>query len=369
MRALILAGGRATRLYPLTLTTPKAMTPLLGRPFLEHVLAWLRRGGVDHVTLLLGHLPDPIRDHFGDGSAYGVWLDYAVEREPLGSGGALKQVEAELTERFFALNADSYTDLDLRAMAEAHRAAGAEISIALARVDDPSAFGVVERDTGGRIRRFVEKPPREEAPSDLVNAGTWLFELSALRRVAAGRPSMVERELFPELAAEAGLYGYVPPADAYWIDAGTPDRYLQLHRDLLTGRVSPALPVRQREGWPGLLVGEPDGVAPVVERGGTLAGPVVLGSGARIGAGARVDGPAVIGAGGVLDTGATVTDSILWGGCRLEAGARVAGSVVAGHCTVGAGATIENCIAGEGAHILPNAVVRSRTVAPGERVE
>src|SRR6266542_2234500 len=169
MRALLLVGGKATRLRPLTLATPKAMTPVLGRPFLEHVLAWLRRYDVLDVTLLLGFLPAPIRAHFGDGHAFGVRLSYLVEDEPLGSGGAIKQLEQELTAPFFALNGDIFTDLDLTAMADAHHR------------------GVVALDDAGLIRRFVEKPPREEAPSDLINAGVWLFEPAALQRIAAGR--------------------------------------------------------------------------------------------------------------------------------------------------------------------------------------
>src|SRR5579884_562968 len=185
MRALILVGGRATRLRPLTLSTPKAMTPVLVRPFLEHVLAWLRRQEVRDVTLLLGYLPDPIRAYFGDGRAFGVTLDYVAENEPLGSGGAIRQLAPDLTAPFFALNGDIYTDLDLRAMAAAHAAAGAEVTISLVAVEDPSAYGVVAVDGASWIERFVEKPPPGQAPSNLVNAGTWLFEPAALRRIPA----------------------------------------------------------------------------------------------------------------------------------------------------------------------------------------
>jgi NDP-sugar pyrophosphorylase family protein len=197
VRALVLAGGKATRLRPLTERTPKAMTPLLNRPFLEHVLAWLVRHDVRDVTLLLGFLPGPIRAYFGDGADFGVRLSYLVEDEPLGSGGAIKQLEQELTAPFFALNGDIFTDLDLTAMADAHHRAGVEMSMFLHRVADPSMYGVVALDDAGLIRRFVEKPPREEAPSDLINAGVWLFSPGAVRRIAAGRFTMVEQDLFP----------------------------------------------------------------------------------------------------------------------------------------------------------------------------
>jgi mannose-1-phosphate guanylyltransferase len=208
MRALILAGGKATRLRPLTFATPKALTPILGRPFLEHVLAWLRRHDVRDVTLLLGHMAGPIRDHFGDGRAFGVSLSYVSEETPLGSGGAIKQLEHELTAPFFAINGDIYTDLDLQEMADRHARSGAEVTMALVPVDDPSQYGVVDLDRRGRIRRFVEKPPPEQAPSNLVNAGVWLFEPAAVRRIAAGRYTMVEQELFPELAGTGRLLGH-----------------------------------------------------------------------------------------------------------------------------------------------------------------
>jgi mannose-1-phosphate guanylyltransferase len=369
MRALILVGGKATRLRPLTLTTPKAMTPVLGRPFLEHVLAWLRRHDVLDVTLLLGYLPDPIRAHFGDGRAFGVRLGYVTEDAPLGSGGAIKQLEPELTSAFFALNGDIYTDLNLRAMAAAHERTGAELTISLVRVEDPSAYGVVAVDGDGWIRQFVEKPKREEAPSDLVNAGAWLFDPAAVRRIAGDRFTMVEQELFPQLAGERRLLGYAEPC--YWMDAGTPLRYLQLHRDLLTGRAAPALAIVERRGWPGLSVqttaGAPgsSGPPPSLDPNGTLDGPVTLGSGARIGAGARVSGPASIGANVVLQDGARVEDSVLWDGCRLGPDAGVTSSVLAAGCVIGAGARVIDSVLGDGVHVLPGATVRGASVDPG----
>jgi mannose-1-phosphate guanylyltransferase len=372
MRAVILAGGRATRLRPLTLTTPKAMTPVLGRPFLEHVLAWLCRHEVRDITLLLGYLPDPIRAHLGDGSAFGVRLSYVTEDEPLGSGGAIKQLEAELDEPFFALNGDIYTDLDLGAMLGAHRRAAAELSIALVRVDDPSAYGVVALDGEGWITRFVEKPRREEAPSDLINAGVWLFEPSAVRRIAAGRFSMVEQELFPELASARRLLGHTAPC--YWMDAGTPQRYLQLHRDLLTGRVISPLALREHPAWPGLVpdtpAGAPDagGAAPVVDASAAFSGPVVLGAGTRLGAGARIEGPASLGDGVQLEAGAVVADSVLWAHCRVEARAQVSGSVLAAGCVVGAGAALSGCVLGDGVRVRPGARLHGATVDPGQTI-
>lgn len=366
MRALVLAGGKATRLRPLTLNTPKAMTPVLGRPFLEHLLAWLARHEVRDVTLLLGHLPDPIRAHFGDGSAFGVRLDYLAEEEPLGSGGAIKQLEQELTEPFFAINGDIFTDLDLSAMAAAHRESGAALSIALTPVEDPSPYGVVELAGDGRIRRFVEKPSREEAPSNLINAGVWLFDPEAVRRIPAGRFSMVEQELFPELAAAGRLYGH--PADGYWIDAGTPARYLQLQRDLLGGVARPALPLVERVGWPGLAVGDTagsDAGPPRLAAGVVLEDAVVLGAGVRVGPRAVLRGPLTVGGGCVIGDGAVVADSLLWDGCAVGREARVSGSVLASGCHVGDGAVLQEAVLGEGVTVRPGARLRGAVADAG----
>jgi mannose-1-phosphate guanylyltransferase len=373
MRAVLLAGGKATRLRPLTERAPKAMTPVLGRPFLEHVLAWLVRHDVRDLTLLLGFLPDPIRAYFRDGYQFGVKLTYVVEEQPLGSGGAIKQLEHELREPFFALNADVFTDLDLGAMASAHRASGAEASIFLSRVEDPSSYGVCALDRDGWIERFVEKPPREEAPSNLINAGVWLFEPSVLERIAAGRFTMVEHDLFPGLAAERRLYGYVAETP-YWIDAGTPERYLQLQRDLLEGRAAGALAIVERPGWPGVVLqsaaGDPDGEGqpPRLAVGVALHGPVVLGAAVVAGEGCTLQGPATLGGRTVLGSGVQISDSILWEDCRAGDGAVIRSSVLAHGCRVGEGAVIDACVLGEGVRVRAGAMLSGARVDPGEAV-
>jgi mannose-1-phosphate guanylyltransferase len=373
MRALLLAGGKATRLRPLTDRTPKAMTPVLGRPFLEHVLAWLARYDIRDVTLLLGFLPDPIRDYFRDGYQFGVKLTYVVEDQPLGSGGAIKQLERELTEPFFALNADVFTDLDLAAMAADHQASGAEASIFLARVDDPTSYGVCAVDSDGWIERFVEKPRREEAPSDLINAGVWLFEPSILDRIAAGRFTMVEQDLFPALATERRLHGYVGNA-AYWIDAGTPERYLMLQEALLNGEAAGALAIVERPGWPGLVLqavgGEPggEGTPPRVGAGTRLDGPVVLGAGSIAGESCVLSGPLTIGARGVIGNRAQIEGSVLWEDCRIGDGAVIRSSVLARGCTIGEGSVLERCVLGDGARIHAGAVLTEARIDPGESV-
>jgi mannose-1-phosphate guanylyltransferase len=370
MRALILAGGKATRLQPLTLTTPKAMTPVLGRPFLEHVLAWLRANDVTDVTLLLGYLADPIRSHFGNGSAFGVRLTYLTESSPLGSGGAIKQFEEQLTSPFFAINGDIFTDLDLRAMATAHTVAGREITISLVPVDDPSQYGVVALDGDGRITRFVEKPAAGEAPTNLINAGVWLFQPAALSRITPGRFTMVEQDLFPEQARAGRLLGYAD--DCYWMDAGTPARYLQLHRDLLTGRCVSPLTLAAHPGLPNVLLSRPAVVfdapvagLPVVDTAAVFDGPSVLGARVRVGERAAVAGPASLGDDVVLDDGAFIADSVLWDGCRVERNARVYGSVLAADCIVEPGARVEDCVLGDGVRVPAGVAIRNASVTPG----
>ncbi len=371
MRALILVGGKATRLRPLTFATPKALTPVLGRPFLEYVLTWLRGHGVTEVTLLLGHLADPIRARFADGAAFGVSLSYVAEREPLGSGGAIRQLADELAAPFFAINGDIYTDLDLRAMRAAHMAFGAEVTIALAPVDDPSQYGVVALDGTGAIRRFVEKPSPGEAPSNLVNAGVWLFEPAAVRRIPAGRYTMVEQELFPYLARAGRLYGY--PACTYWMDVGTPERYLQLHRELLTGRAPAPFALVQRPGWPGLVPAcaadadrsesEP---RPEIDPLGIVDGPCVIGPGTRVGERAAVAGPACLGRDVTIQAGAWVADSVLWDGCFVGQHAHVVSSVLAAGCIVEPGARIEGCVLGDRVRVRAGVTLRGASVNPGQ---
>jgi mannose-1-phosphate guanylyltransferase len=372
MRALLLAGGKATRLRPLTERMPKAMTPLLGRPFLEHLLGWLVRHDVRDVTLLLGFLPGPIQSYFGDGARWGVRLSYLVEEQPLGSGGAIKQVEAELTETFLALNADIFSTAALDRLVIAHRRAAADVTIALQPVDDPSSYGVVALDEAGRVTAFVEKPAPEEAPSNLINAGIWALEPGALGRIAAGRFTMVEHELFPALAREGRLSGAV--VEGYWLDAGTPERYLQLHRDLLAGRVAGVLPLVEQRGWPGLRV-PPTGGAPAEEgrpprlgHGAAVCGPVVLGADVVLEAGAVVEGPASIGAGCRLGAGSRVTDAVLWEDCSVGEHSVITASILATGCRVGARAHLTDCVLGDGVQVSDGARAHGLRVPPGGRV-
>ena len=312
MRAIVLVGGEGTRMRPLTLRTPKQLAPVANRPLLEHLLLRLRVHGVERVTLALMERNEAIRSAFGDGAALGLELDYSYEDEPLGSGGAIGQAAAGWDEPFFVCNGDIVTEANLSAMRETHAARHAELSILLHEVEDPTPFGVVDLDGDGRIRRFVEKPPRAEAPSRLINAGVWLFEPSLLPRLPADRFHMVERGLFPELAAEgAGIYGF-DDGGVYWRDIGNADALLAANLDIAAAERS--------------------------QRG------VLLDAAVEIAAGATVEGPAVIGAGARVEAGAYVTRSVLWPGATIERDARLEDCIVAAGARVGAGAQLRHVV-------------------------
>ncbi len=307
MRAVILVGGFGTRLRPLTLTRPKQMLPVVHSTMIERVVESLGRQGVTEVVLSLGYRQDVFVEAFPDGTCAGVALHYAVEPEPLDTAGAIRFAarHAGIDGTFVVLNGDVLTDIPLGALLELHRVAGAEGTIALTPVDDPSRYGVVPTEPSGRVLGFVEKPPRDEAPTNWINAGMYVFEPSVIDRIADGRKVSVERETFPAMVADGGLYAV--QSDAYWVDAGTPETYLQVQLDLL------------------------DGVRGTPEDGRHPA--------------ARVDPTAsvvrsVLGPGAVVAAGASVADSVLFAGAAVGVGATVSGSVLGAGATVGDGAEV-----------------------------
>ncbi|MGH9118874.1 MAG: sugar phosphate nucleotidyltransferase [Acidimicrobiales bacterium] len=296
MRAVVLVGGFGTRLRPLTNTVPKQMLPIVDRPMIEWVVGHLVDHDVDDVVLALGYRPDAFQDRYPDGRCAGADLHYSVESEPLGTAGAIRfaATDAGIDDTFIVVNGDVLTDLDLSAMVAVHASHGGEATIALHEVDDPSRYGVVDLDAGGRVRRFVEKPAREEAPSHLINAGTYVLDPSVLERIPFGRGVSIERETFPELAADGAMWA-VNDDGVYWIDTGTPEDYLQVQLDLIDGR----RPVRI-DGIDPTAVVHPEaivrrsvaGAHTVIERRAELCDSVIM-TGARIGAGASVRGALV----------------------------------------------------------------------------
>jgi mannose-1-phosphate guanylyltransferase len=238
LKAIILVGGQGTRLRPLTYEMPKQMLPLVGVPMIECVFESLAGHGITEVVLSLGYMPHHFIEAYPEGSIAGVTIKYAVEPEPLDTAGAIK-FAAEyvgVDETFLVVNGDVLTDLDVTALVEFHHRRGAEGTIALHPVEDPSRFGVVVTNDEARVTSFVEKPRREDAPTNLINAGTYVFEPSVLSRIASGRKVSVEREIFPALAADGVLFAMAD--HAYWLDTGTPSTFLQANIDVLNGRDS-----------------------------------------------------------------------------------------------------------------------------------
>jgi mannose-1-phosphate guanylyltransferase len=235
MDAIVLVGGEGTRLRPLTYDTPKQMLPIVDRPLVEHVVSWLGRYGVGRVVLSLGYRPDAFVEAYPDNVIGGVRLSYAIEPELLDTAGAVRFAAevGEVSGRFLVVNGDVLTDFDVSSLVAFHTERGAEATIYLTPVPDPSAFGVVPTDGAGRVIAFIEKPPPGTAPTNLINAGTYVLEESVLGRIPGGRRVSIERETFPALVADRGLFAL--PSDAYWLDTGTPEMYLQAQLDILNG--------------------------------------------------------------------------------------------------------------------------------------
>lgn len=355
MQALILAGGQGTRLRPLTLTIPKPVVPLLDRPHLVHMTEWLRRFGVDDVVLACGHMSEGIKAVAGDGTSLGVRLRYVEEPEPRGTGGAIKEAEPLLDERFIVVNGDILCDLDLAPQIEHHEKAGAQATVGLMAVDDPSAYGVVVTDDSGRVEAFIEKPEAGTAPSNLVNAGVYVLERAVLDGVAPESNVSIEREVFPSLVG-SGLNAV--ELSGHWIDIGTPERYLDAHWDLLEGRMRGG----PGDGDDGVTLGF-DCIAD-----GEVEGPAWLDDEVEVAADAKVGPRVAIGAGSRIAAGANVSSSVLLAGVSVGAGATVVGSVLAPGVTVGDGAKVgPDAVVGEGAEIAAGEVVEEGArVAPKE---
>ena len=341
MDAVILVGGGGTRLRPLTYALPKPLIPVLNRPLVVRLIDSLRAHGVSRVVLAGASAERRIEEALGGGSRLGVELSYSYEEVPLGSGLAVKQAARDFDRAFFVCNGDVVSDLDYSAMADRHRSAGAMVSISLSPVEDPSAFGVVELSDGDRITRFVEKPPLGEAPSNWANAGCWLFEPEILEHIPDER---MDRSLvFPSLIAE-GFVVQGFPTGGYWMDVGTSERYLQLHKDLLNA----ALPRWLPEG-----IGSAAAVGEGCEIGeeSWLGACVLLGEGCQVLRGARVEGPSVLGEACSLGDAAIIERSVLWP--RVVTGARaiVRDSVVGEGCVIGEGAVVEGAVLANGARV------------------
>jgi mannose-1-phosphate guanylyltransferase len=311
------------------------MMPVLNRPFLEHTITYLKKYGVRDVTLAVSYLPEAIQGYLGDGSNLGVRLTYTVEDVPLGTAGAVRNAQRCLDSTFVVLNGDIFTSLDLIDMLSFHRSKGAKVTIALTWVDNPCAFGVVETDTGDRVRCFLEKPSPDQITTHWINAGIYIIEPEVLKHVPPNSHYMFERGLFPLLLElNEPVYGY--PFNGYWLDMGTLEKYLCLNCDLLLMRMESSL-VR------GLSIDSIHrGEGVTIHPSAKITGPVVIGDGCRINQWAYIKGPVVIGADCHIGDSAGIDEAILWPGVSVGTDAILKRCVVAGNCRVGSNERIVN---------------------------
>ena len=361
MQAVILVGGEGTRLRPLTSTMPKPVVPLVDRPLMVYMLEWLRGHGVDDVIMSCGFLAAGVRDVLGDGSQLGIRLRFVEEPEPRGTAGALKYAEELLDERFLMLNGDVLTDLDLSAQLHQHEATGATATLALVPVDDPTSYGLVRLRADHVVAEFLEKPSADTLlDTNLISAGAYVLERSVLDLIPPDRKVSIEREVWPALVGE-GLYGF-DDQQAYWVDIGTPERYLQATFDILEGKL--------RSGVADKLGDSFLAVDPSVLSEGRVIPPAVIGPGTRIAAGAEVGSLVAIGANVMVGEGAIVERCVVLEGAQVGAGCVLRDCIVGPRVRIGERTqVIEGAILGEGVTIgADNVLARGARVFPGVEV-
>jgi mannose-1-phosphate guanylyltransferase len=356
MQALILAGGEGTRLRPLTSTVPKPVVPLVDRPFIAFMLDWLRDHGVDDVIMSCGFLASGVRNVLGDGSAYGIRLRYVEEPRPLGTGGALKFAESLLDERFLMLNGDILTDLDVSAQIALHEQRGARATLALTPVEDPSAYGLVRTLEDGEVTGFVEKPAPDQIDTRNISAGIYVLERSVLELLEPEQPASIERDVFPRLVGE-GLYAYV--GERYWLDIGTPERYLEGTFDILEGTVATGVTERMGDTYLCVEAG--------TENEGRVIPSALVERDCRIAPGARIGGRVVLESGVSIGENTTIERAVVLRGSTIGANCTLAGCIVAAGVQIGDNTHVEGlAVLGEGVTIgAGNVVTNGARVFPG----
>lgn len=329
MKAILLAGGEGTRLRPLTIHTPKPIVPIFNRPLVQCQIDLLKQvPEIDEVILSLNYQPHRIEEILGDGSALGLKIRYVVEPEPLGTAGAVKYASNGLAESVVVFNGDVLTQIDLAAVIQLHRERKARATIVLTPVENPSAYGLVETDPEGNVRRFVEKPRADRITTNNINAGIYVLEPDTFDRIPSDVPWSIERSYFPSLVDRSETFvAYIN--DGYWIDIGTPEKYTQVHRDIMDGRYVTA---------PFLNLSAPrTSVSPDarIEDGAIVEGPCFIDEGVLITSGARVGPYSVIGRQTQVEEDASIEGAILWPNCRVSRQASVRNAILGRHCHLG----------------------------------
>jgi NDP-sugar pyrophosphorylase family protein len=340
MKAILLAGGKGTRLRPLTIHTPKPIVPIFERPFLHYQLDLLKQvPEIDEVILSLNYQPRRIEEIFGDGGDSGLALRYVVEPAPLGTAGAVRYAGESILESVVVFNGDILTAVDLCAVIALHRERKAKATIVLTPVANPSAYGLVETEEDGRIRRFLEKPKADEITCDTINAGIYVLEPDTFDRIPKDTPWSIERSFFPSLVERGETFvGYI--YRGYWIDIGTPEKYMQVHRDIMDGRYSSkALPFGRNGCGSGCAWVSPHAR---VEEGATLEGPCFVDEGTIVKAGAHIGPYAVVGRQCHIEEHALVDRAIVWANSRVSQEAIVRESILGRHSHIGRNAAVQD---------------------------
>lgn len=336
MKAILLAGGKGTRLRPLTIHTPKPIVPIFNRPFLHYQIDLLKQvPEIDEVILSLNYQPRRIEEIFGDGADVGIKIRYVVEPAPLGTAGAIKYAGDNVTESVVVFNGDVLTQIDLAAVIRLHRERQARATIVLTPVDNPSAYGLVETDEHANIKRFLEKPSAYEITTNHINAGIYVLEPDTFDRIPSNVPWSIERSYFPSLVERQETFvAYI--YDGYWIDIGTPEKYTQVHRDIMDGRYL-AAPFKDLQGTRQAIAGDAR-----IEDGAVIEGPCFIDDGALVKAGARIGPYSVIGRQTQIDEHAVVDGGIIWPNCRVSESAVVRDAIIGRNCHLGRHTTVSS---------------------------
>jgi NDP-sugar pyrophosphorylase family protein len=336
MKAILLAGGKGTRLRPLTIHTPKPIVPIFNRPFLQYQIDLLKQvPEIDEVILSLNYQPRRIEEMFGDGSELGIKIRYVVEPAPLGTAGAIKYAGDNLTESVVVFNGDVLTEIDLAAVIALHRERRARATIVLTPVENPSAYGLVETDGDGNIQRFIEKPKPDEITTNRINAGIYVLEPDTFDRIPSEVAWSIERSYFPSLIERRETFvGYI--YEGYWIDIGTPQKYSQVHRDIMDGRFA-APPFAASPGSHTWVAEDAR-----VEDGASVEGPCFIDGGVLIKGGARIGPYSVIGRQTQIDEDAHVEGAIIWPNCRVGRDASIRDAIVGRNCHLGRSVSVNS---------------------------
>lgn len=327
MKALILAGGKGLRLLPLTKVLPKPMVPIANKPFLHYLIDLLNYYGIKEIVLSLGYKSEEIKKYFGDGRKLGVKIHYVEESFPLGTAGAIKNAEIFFEDTFLIFNGDIMPDINLKQLIEFHKSKKGLVTIALTKVDDPSSYGVIELDNEGKIKKFIEKPKKEKAPTNLINAGIYVFEKEIFNFIPSGREVSLEREIYPLLLKEnIPMYGF--EYKGYWLDIGNLQKYLKANKDILLGKVK--LPNINLEKRNNVIIGENVEIHPKAK----IEGPIIIGDGTIISKDVEINFMSIIGKEVFIDKRAKIKESVIWDKVKIGKNSYIENSVVASKYTV-----------------------------------